>query len=152
LEEICQYLGLTVIADKDSVYFLDYDAIKNGNNNYYKYSVGSTVGTKVEVKLSKTISAEDFSESGSTITLGNVYNTVKVSADCNTFDSVLPDPYKTAVNITSGTDSSLTSSEDPINGAYGTCVHGKFGDSNEENMWLFIDKISGNGESDTSDH
>lgn len=152
LEEICQYLGLTVIADKDSVYFIDYDAIKNDNNNYYKYSVGSTVGTKVEVKFSKTISAEDFSESGSTITLGNVYNTVKVSADCNTFDSVLPDPYKTAVNITSGTDSALTSSEDPINGAFGTCVKGNFGDNKEENMWLFIDKISGNGESDKSDH
>lgn len=152
LEEICKYLGLTVIADKDSVFFLDYDAIKNGNNNYYKYSVGSTEGTKVEIKFSKTISAEDFSNSGSTITLGNVYNTVKVSADCNTFDSVLPDPYKTAVNITSGTDSALTASEDPINGAYGTCVKGKFGDNNEENMWLFIDKIGGNGESDTSDH
>ena len=152
LEEICKYLGLTVIADKDSVYFLDYDAIKNGNNNYYKYSVGSTEGIKVEVKFSKTISAEDYSESGSTITLGNVYNTVKVSADCNTFDSVLPDPYKTATNITSGTDSALTASEDPINGAYGTCVKGKFGDNNDENMWLFIDKISGNGESDTSNH
>lgn len=152
LEEICKYLGLTVIADKDSVYFLDYDAIKNGNNNYYKYSVGSTEGTKVEVKLSKTISAKDFSESGSTITLSNVYNTVKVSADCNTFDSVLPDPYKTAVNITSGTDSALTASVDPINGGFGTCVKGKFGDNNEENMWLFVDKISGNGESDTSNH
>ena len=152
LEEICKYLGLTAIADKDSVYFLDYDAIKNGNNNYYKYSVGSTVGERVEVKLSKTISADDFSNNGSTITLGNVYNTVKVSADCNTFDSVLPDPYKTAVNITSGTDSALTSSEDPINGAYGTCVKGKFGDNNDENMWLFVDKISGNGESDTSNH
>lgn len=152
LEEICQYLGLTVIADKDSVYFLDYDAIKNGNNYYYKYSVGSTVGTKVEVKLSKTISAKDFSNSGSTITLGDVYNTVKVSADCNTFDSVLPDPYKTAVNITSGTDTALTASENPINGAFGTCVHGKFGDNKEENMWIFIDKISGNGESEKSDH
>ena len=152
LEEICQYLGVTAIADKDSVYLLDYDAIKHNNNYYYKYSVGSNVGTRVELKYSHTINADDFSKSDSTITLDNVYNTVKIKADTNTFNDVLPDPYKTAVNITSGTDSALTASEDPINGAYGTCVKGEFGDSNKENMWLFIDKISGNGESDTSDH
>lgn len=152
LEEICQYLGVTAIADKDSVYLLDYDAIKHNNNYYYKYSVGSNVGTRVELKYSHTINADDFSKSDSTITLDNVYNTVKIKADTNTFNDVLPDPYKTAVNITSGTDSALTASEDPINGAYGTCVKGEFGDSNKENMWLFIDKISGNGESDKSDH
>ena len=152
LEEICQYLGVTAIADKDSVYLLDYDAIKHNNNYYYKYSVGSNVGTRVELKYSHTINADDFSKSDSTITLDNVYNTVKVKADTNTFNDVLPDPYKTAVNITSGTDSALTNSEDPINGAYGTCVKGKFGDDNDENMWLFIDKIGGNGESDTSNH
>ena len=35
LEEICRYLGLTAIAIKDSVYFIDYDAIRA--NKYYNY-------------------------------------------------------------------------------------------------------------------
>lgn len=152
LEEICQYLGLTAIADKDSVYLLDYDAIKHNNNYYYKYSVGSNVGTRVELSYSHTINADDFSKTGSTITLDNVYNTVKIKADTNTFDDLLPDPYKTAVNITSSTDSTLVDSADANNGAYGTLVQSQLGDAQKTNMWLFIDRINGDGESDKSDH
>jgi len=44
LEEICRYLGLTAIADKDSVYFVDYDAIKAGINTYWRYTVDNNSG------------------------------------------------------------------------------------------------------------
>lgn len=152
LEEICQYLGLTAIADKDSVYLLDYDAIKHNNNYYYKYSVGDNNGVRVELSYSHTINADDFSKSGSTITLDNVYNTVKIKADTNTFDEVLPDPYKTAVNITSSTDTALVNSSDANNGAFGTLVQSQLGDAQKTNMQLFIDRINGDGESDKSDH
>jgi hypothetical protein len=55
-------LGVTAVADGSEVYFIDYDAIKNGINTYYKYSVsGTTAGTIVTKSFSKTIVAEDYS-------------------------------------------------------------------------------------------
>ena len=77
LEEVCQYLGLTAVADGDKVYFLDYDAIKHGINTYYKYSVDEDSAPSLEtISFSKTIKAEDYSESGATLSLDNVYNKV----------------------------------------------------------------------------
>ena len=36
LEEICKYLSLTCVPQKDNLYFLSYSAIKNGQNDYYE--------------------------------------------------------------------------------------------------------------------
>ena len=92
LEEICQYLGLTAIADGDSVYFLDYDAIKNGMNSYYKYEVNTTATPTLEtISYNKTITASDYSESGSSLGLDNVYNKVSIKDDLYTFDTIIPD-------------------------------------------------------------
>lgn len=90
LEEICQYLGLTCIADGDQVYFLDYDAIKNGINTYYKYTVGNTSGTLVTLTDTKEIKAGDYSENGGQISLDNVYNKVTVKDSLYGFDSIIP--------------------------------------------------------------
>lgn len=105
LEEICQYLGVTAVADGDSVYFLDYDAIKNGYNDYYKYSVsGTDAGTLTTVSFSKTITAIDYSESDSKLSLDTVYNKVTIKADLHTFDDVIPDVFDDSTNITSSAD------------------------------------------------
>lgn len=90
LENICQYLGLTAMADGDSVYFLDYDGIKGNVNTYYKFSVGGMTGTKVTLSQSKELSANDYSESGGTISLDNVYNKAVVKDSLYTFDSIIP--------------------------------------------------------------
>ena len=62
LEEICQYLGVTVVADGADVYFIDYDAIKAGNNDYYKYAVDADVAPTLHtLAFNKTITAADYS-------------------------------------------------------------------------------------------
>ena len=84
LEEICQYLGLTAIADKDAVFFVDYDAIKQGNNTYWRYQLGNnyySTGTKVTVSFTKQIKAKDYSANGATISMDKVYNKATVKAD-----------------------------------------------------------------------
>ena len=90
LEEICQYLGLTCIADGDSVYFLDYDAIKNGLNTYHRYTVGNVSPVAVSLSQSKSITATDYSENGGQISLDNVFNKVKVKSSLYSFDSIIP--------------------------------------------------------------
>lgn len=90
LEEICRYIGVTCIADGKDIYFIDYDAIKNGINTYWRYNVGSTSGTKVTVSQSKAIDGSDYSENGGMLSLDNVYNKAVVKDRLYTFDSIIP--------------------------------------------------------------
>lgn len=145
LEEICQYLGLTAIADGDSVYFLDYDAIKNGRNSYYKYTVNDTTAPSlVTLSHTKTITASDYSESGSSLSLDNVYNKVSVKDDLYTFDAVIPDMYDNLTNITKSSDSTLSSSTNVNNGMYGEVVQSEIGNSGStanNNMIVMLDRV-----------
>lgn len=144
LEEICQYLGLTAVADGDSVYFLDYDAIKHGRNTYYKYSVDDAAAPTLEtISFSKTITAEDYSESGATLSLDNVYNKVSVKADLYTFDKVLPDMYGTLENITKDSDTALQTAEWAENGMWGEVVKNELGNTDKanNNMIVMVDRV-----------
>lgn len=145
LEEICQYLGLTAIADGDSVYFLDYDAIKNGMNSYYKYAVNTTATPTLEtISYNKTITASDYSESGSSLSLDNVYNKVSIKDDLYTFDTIIPDMYDNLTNITKSSDSTLSGSTNVNNGMYGEVVQSEIGNSGStanNNMIVMLDRV-----------
>ena len=136
LEEICQFLGLTAIADKDTVWFLDYDAIKNKKGTYYKYEIDNDTPTLVSVFDEVKIDAKDYADSGASLSLDNVYNKVKVVDDLYTFDSVIPDLYKTAKNITKNSDSLLSSSDNINNGMYGEVVS-----KGNNNLIVLIDRV-----------
>lgn len=92
LEEIAQYIGYSVMADGDKVYFLDYDAIANGNNTYYKYSLTNTAATPSLVTLSHNhaINGNSYAENGQQISLDNTYNKVTVRDSLYSFDSIIP--------------------------------------------------------------
>lgn len=88
LEEICQYLGVTVVADGADVYFIDYDAIKAGRCDYYKYAVDADVAPTLHtLSFTKTITAADYSGTDGSLSLDNVYNKVTVSDDLFTYDT-----------------------------------------------------------------
>ena len=144
LEEICQYLGLTAIADKDAVFFVDYDAIKQGNNTYWRYQLGNnyySTGTKVTVSFTKQIRAKDYSANGATISMDKVYNKATVKADLYDYENVLPDMYDEAINITADKDYTLKSSGNINNGMYGEVVKSQLGDTDNNNMIIMIDRI-----------
>ena len=90
LEEVCKYLNVTAVADGDKVYFLDYDAIKNGINTYYRFTLGTETPTKVTLQQSKEIEASDYVENGGQLSLDNVYNKVTVKDSLYSFDSIIP--------------------------------------------------------------
>lgn len=96
LEEVCQYLAVTAVAYGNSVYLIDYDAIKNGNNNYYRYEINN-IGTEadnytlVTLSHSKVITGNDYVENGGQLSLDNVYNKVTVKDSLYSLESVIPD-------------------------------------------------------------
>ena len=144
LEEICKFLGVTAVADRDLVYFLDYDAIKNGITDYYKYTIDNPTPTKVTIEFNKTITANDYSNSGASLSIDNVYNKVKITDDLYTFDEILPDMFKSAVNITANSDTTLKTSDNINNGMYGEVISNKVGstlNSKNNNMVVMIDRV-----------
>lgn len=102
LEEICQYLNVTCIADGTSVYFLDYDAIKNNINTYYQFTVGNTTGTLVTLSQSHSIDGGDYVENGGQISLDNVYNKVTVKDSLYSFENAIPDIFDEKVLVNYG--------------------------------------------------
>ena len=145
LEELCQFLGVSAVADGSSVYFLDYDAIKKGNNNYYEYQVQSTgKPTLRTISFTKTITAKDYSESGATLSLDNVYNKVSIKADLYTFDTVIPDMFGTLENITKDDDASLRTAIVAENGMWGEVVQNEIGNTTSNinnNMIVMVDRV-----------
>ena len=94
LEEICKFCGVTAIAKGTHVYFIDYDAIKHSQNGYAKYSVGNnTSSTTVYLTDSKTITKDDYTETGSSLTLEGAYSRVTVKASLYAVESILPEMF-----------------------------------------------------------
>lgn len=93
LYQILQFLGYTLVTEGDSVFIIDYDAIKNGNNKYWRYSLsGSSASsaTSVEMKYSKHIDESAYKENGTSISLDEVYNKVTVKDEFNSYDNLFP--------------------------------------------------------------
>ena len=75
LEELCQFMGVTCYADGTDIYFVDYDAIKNGITTYYQYSIGSTSNPTIITKeQTHSITSSDYVENGGKLSLDNVFN------------------------------------------------------------------------------
>ena len=136
LEEICQYLGLVCVGDGSNIYLMDLDAIKSNINSYTRYSIGSTAYTTVNLASPITIEEDIYRGGQNTISLDNVYNKVTVKDDFYTFDSVIPDLYNTATNITKDSDPDVASSEHVEQGMYGEIVNG-----NDGNMEVLLDRV-----------
>jgi hypothetical protein len=145
LEEICRYLQLTAIAEGDTVYFLDYDAIRQGNNNYYTYTIGSVDDPYYnEYQYFKEITASDYSGNNTKLSLDKVYNKISVKAEYSKVSDLLPDPFdKTDIINITARDTALENETDfKHKDSYGELVE-TVEDSNSTNnkMLAFIGKV-----------
>lgn len=102
LEEICRFLGVTAVAVGDTVWLVDYDALKAGNPTYSVISLDGLTHS-VPIIAARHITGADYAGADARISLDNVYNKVTVTADLYTFDDLLPDIFNDAelTNITS---------------------------------------------------
>lgn len=159
LTEVCRYLNLCAVAYGDSVYLLDYDAIGKKQNTYWRYTLSNINSTPSSVTLSHkmTLAANMYQGSDNSISLDKVYNKVSVSADMYTFDSVLPDFYDYAENITKSSDPDLSSSVNVNEGMYGEIVSSTIGNAdkdktNNNNMIVLLDRVYDPEEEEYTDY
>ena len=97
LEEVCRYMGVTAVAVGDSVYFIDYDALRAGNYQYYRYTIGGTTGTLTTVGSRHTVTRSQFSGNDSSISLDQVYNKVTVKDSLYDFEDIVPSVFDTGL-------------------------------------------------------
>lgn len=134
LEQIAQYLGVTAVAEKDIVYFLDYDAMAKGDHQYYKYNLKDK--TKIKVGTKNEPYDISHSLSGCSLSIGDVYNKATIVAELNTFDNILPNPFDNIKNITADSDPLVGLSINFNAGVYGEVVKGYDG-----NMEVLVDRV-----------
>lgn len=114
LFQTMQYMGCTLIADGEDVYIIDYDAIRNGKNDYFKYDIsGNKIGTKEEITLKQSyhIKEGSYSENGSKVDLTETFNKLTVKDDFYILDDMFESltNAKNWINITSPNDEKLLS-------------------------------------------
>lgn len=139
LFELCQFLGYVMFPDGEDVYIVDYDAIKSGNNTYFKYSLDTTSiqqPSKVTVSVSSHIDANSYAENGTQLSLDEVFNKVTVKDEFNTYEDLFPmfGNSSTERNITSVSDTGCDTK-------YVLCQDifvdtDRFGDSNNHQVML----------------
>lgn len=95
LEQILLFYNLTLIPFRDSLYIISYDAIKNGNNDYFCYSLKnnsySLENQKVTLVHSLDIKENHFASNGTKLSMETVFNRMTVKDDLYSYDSVIPD-------------------------------------------------------------
>ena len=100
LEEVCKYCGVTAMAYRNAVYFIDYDAVKAPDastlcHSFFVYDVGNTTSTGSTTLNEKyTIDKDTYSSTGSTLSLDNVYSKVTVRDSLYTVKSIIPSMFE----------------------------------------------------------
>lgn len=112
LQQVAQFMGYTVIAEGDTVYMLDYDAIVTNNNSYYRYNLeGTTVSSGSLLQLSQSYHIDGYSHKSTDakVSLDETYNKITVVDEFNEMDSLVEglDTVKNYTNITTSNDQEL---------------------------------------------
>ena len=98
LEEICKFMGVTAVQYGADVYFLDYDAIKAGINDFNWYYINNSTRYIVTFDSSNGIShiivPESYSSTGTRLSLDNVYSKVTVRDNLYPVKSIIPSLFE----------------------------------------------------------
>lgn len=97
LEKIMTYLGMTMYAEGNNIYIIDYDAISTDvqTDHYYcRTSLSNNTDRDVSTMIPQVlIYGNSYAENGQSISLDKVYNKVTVVDKFDKIDKLLPDLY-----------------------------------------------------------
>lgn len=110
ISEICQFLGYVAVMVGQDLYLLDYDAINNGNAQYWKYNLKNTSSPTLQtITHTHKIIGTDHADSDANVSLDEIYNKVSVKADTFTYEDYT-DGSGGDINITDMDNSNFSSS------------------------------------------
>lgn len=143
LEQICQFCGLTLMADGEDLYML---GLGNGFlHQFDKYVIGSTAHTFAEdMSQYHAIEGSDYMGSDNNLSMLSTYNKVTVTDKFYTYDTIIPSLYDDLENVTASADTALQDSVHAENGMYGEVVSSKTGNATTDTnskMIVLVDKV-----------
>ena len=160
LEQIAQYIGCSVVAFWNNIYFIDYDAVKAGGGpvGWYRYTIGSSAApVSSPMQMSPiAIGSGRFYDNSATLSLGDVFNKITVKCTLNDYDDILPDFFDGAANITKAdpnmecprtTDYNLGDDRGPM---YGDVVENVVGNASGDSNTKMLAFVDINGKADNS--
>ena len=98
LEEICNFLGMTMILWNGSIYMFDYEFLSNGYNTFTMYDRQGNSGTSTMDLTPITTKLAIVKGNSCSIGVGDVYSKVSVVANTNPIGDVLPELFDDLVN------------------------------------------------------
>jgi hypothetical protein len=143
LEQICQFIGVTILADGEDLYMLPlgHDFL----HIFDKYEIGSTAHTVVEDNAKYyTVQGDDYMATDNNLSMLSTFNKVTVTDKFYTYDSIIPSLYDDLENITASADTDIQTAEYASYGMYGEIVESKTGNAETDQnsrMICFIDRI-----------
>ena len=160
LEQIAQYIGCSVMAFGNSVYFVDYDAVLAGNGTltWKRYTVGSNAApsSPTTINLPFPIEQGSYYDNSAKLSMGDVFNKITVKCDLNDYDDVLPDLFDGASNITK-TDSHMECPKtsnynlgDDRGPMYGEVIENEAGNTSGDSNTKMLAFVDINGKADNS--
>lgn len=143
LEQICQYIGVTILADGEDLYMLP---LGHGFLHLFdKYEIGSTGHTGVTITAQyHTVQGDDYMATDNNLSMLSTFNKVSVVDKFYTYDSIIPSLYDNLENITSSADTDIQTAEYANMGMYGEIVESKTGNAKTDQnsrMIALVDKI-----------
>lgn len=92
MDEMCKYLGLTLIQWQDDYYFVDYTAIGQGDDRYYRYN-GDTQYGDAYISNYHTMSQELSRGNDADISFEPIYNKVVVKDNFYNVEEMIPNLF-----------------------------------------------------------
>jgi hypothetical protein len=147
LTEICRWLNLCMVGFGDTVYMIDFDAVKSGNGSFVDILVSDGSYTTITLSASCNIAQNTYAGSDNSMEMEGVFKKIKVTDSFYTIDNLLPDFYTYAQNITAAHDPTAETSRDISQGSLAEIVSSLVGNEDtvdgNTNLEALVDKVNG---------
>lgn len=143
LEELMRFLNLSAVQYQGNIYCIDYDARKSNSDGWWTIGTNGNATYSAGTASNYALTYQKMMNGGQTLSVIEPYNKVTVVDELYTFDSIIPSFYEGLSNITSSTDTTLTSSTDfrrGIGKIMQSSLGNEKGDTNNNLIYL-IDRI-----------
>ena len=93
LEEICKFLGLSLVEWMDKLYFIDYNSIQT-SSRYLEYTIDKNTPTNLTLNLNSFIRKDSFYDGSVNVSYDEVYNKINCSCNLYEIDEETPSPFE----------------------------------------------------------
>ena len=111
MEEICKFMGWTLVPDGEDVWLVDYRAENKGATKYIKYDIqtGADKGSYISDTAPVDITVDMMAPGTSSIEIDDIYNKIEISDNLYEIKNITPDIFEDEAHISVTDEMNLSS-------------------------------------------